>query len=90
MMQVKFCKQCGRQIAQEIDCDYFRYIRLKYCKECAGDVHRRQNAAYMRRLRAQRREAHKLTEEQNQLLKQENQLLRDAIRQLLQDKGKAR
>lgn len=90
MTAVKFCKQCGRQIAQEIDCDYFRYIRLKYCAECAADVHRRQNAAYMRRLRAQRREAHKLTEEQNQLLKQENALLRESIRRLIQSKEKAR
>lgn len=82
MQSVKYCQQCGRVIAREAECDFYAYIRLKWCKSCAADVHRRQNAEYMRRLRAQRREAHKLTEEQNTLLKQENDLLRQAIRRL--------
>lgn len=82
MQSVKRCAQCGAVIAQEATCDYYRYIRLKYCTACADDVHRRQNAAYMRRLRAQRREAHKLTAEQNELLRQENELLRQAVQRL--------
>lgn len=82
MNPVKYCQQCGCVIARESDCDYYAYIRMKWCKPCAADVHRRQKAAYMRRLRAQRREAHRLTQEQNALLKQENELLRDAIRRL--------
>lgn len=82
MQSVKYCQQCGRLIAKELECDYYRYIRLRYCPECAQDVHRRQKAAYMQRLRAKRREAHKLTEEQNELLKTENELLRQAIRRL--------
>jgi len=84
VQSVKRCEQCGQIIAREESCDYFAYIRLKYCRPCAADVHRRQNAAYMQRLRAQRREAHKLTEEQNALLKRENELLRQAIRRLEQ------
>ena len=84
MQSVKRCAQCGAVIARELETDYFRYIRLKYCQPCAQDVQRRQKAAYMQRLRAQRREAHRLTEEQNQLLKQENELLRQAIRRLEQ------
>ncbi len=82
MTPVKRCEQCGQIIAREESCDYYAYIRLKYCRPCAADVHRRQNAAYMRRLRAQRREAHKLTAEQNVLLKTENELLRQAIQRL--------
>lgn len=89
MNPVKYCQQCGRVIAREIDCDYFRYIRLKWCASCAADVRRRQKADYMCRLRAQRREAHRLAEEQNQLLKIENELLRDAIRRLESEKRKA-
>lgn len=91
MQSVKYCQQCGRIIARESECDYYAYIRLKWCKGCAADVHRIQKAEYMRRLRAQRREAHKLTEEQNQLLKTENDLLRQSIRRLevaLMQKGK--
>lgn len=84
MQSVKYCKQCGKLIARELETDYYRYIRLLYCPECAADVHRRQNAAYMQRLRAQRREAHKLTADQNELLKRENELLRQAIRRLEQ------
>lgn len=82
MNPVKYCEQCGALIARELDSDYYSYIRMKYCRQCAADIHRAQNAQYMRRLRAQRREAHKLTEEQNALLKQENELLRQAIRRL--------
>ena len=82
MTPVKRCDQCGTVIAHEQTCDYYAYIRLKYCPGCAADVHRRQKAEYMRRLRAQRREAHKLTEDQNQLLRTENELLRQRIRQL--------
>ena len=85
MNPVKRCEQCGAIIAREESTDYYAYICLKYCKPCAADVHRRQNAAYMRRLRAQRREAHKLTVEQNELLKQENELLRQAIRRLMHE-----
>ena len=85
MNPVKRCAQCGAIIAREESTDYYAYIRLKYCKPCAQDVHRRQNAAYMRRLRAQRREAHKLTAEQNELLKQENELLRQSIRRLMHE-----
>lgn len=75
MSPVKYCQQCGVVIARELDCDYYRYIRLKYCRYCAEDVHRRQTAACMERLRAQRREQHRLEHEQNQLLKTENELL---------------
>lgn len=82
MQSVKRCAQCGQIIAREAETDYFAYIRLKYCRPCAQDVQRRQKADYARRLRAERREAHKLTAEQNQLLKQENELLRQAIRRL--------
>lgn len=82
MQSFKRCEQCGQIIAREETTDYYAYIRLKYCRPCAADVHRRQNAAYMRRLRAQRREAHKLTAEQNVLLKTENELLRQAIQRL--------
>lgn len=82
MAPVKRCAQCGIVIAYEQTCDYYRYIRLRYCPHCAADVRRQQKADYMRRLRAQRREAHKLTEEQNQLLKTENELLRQSIRRL--------
>lgn len=88
MQSVKYCQQCGRVIAREAECDFYAYIRLKWCKSCAADVHRRQNAEYMRRLRAQRREAHKLTEEQNALLKQENDLLRQSIRRLIAENSK--
>lgn len=84
MQSVKRCAQCGQIIAREESTDYYAYIRLKYCRPCAKDVHRRQNAAYMQRLRAARREAHKLTEEQNSLLKRENELLRQRIRRLEQ------
>ena len=84
MQSFKRCAQCGAVIAYEATTDYYSYIRVKYCRPCAQDVHRRQNADYMRRLRAQRREAHRLTEEQNSLLKTENELLRQAIRQLEQ------
>ena len=82
MQPLKRCAQCGAVIAREQECDYYRYIRLKYCSECAEDVHRRQKADYMQRLRASRREAHKLTQERNELLKTENELLRQRIRQL--------
>ncbi len=82
MQSEKHCAQCGQIIAREAETDYFSYIRLKYCRQCAQDVHRRQKADYMRRLRAQRREAHKLTAEQNELLKQENELVRQAIQRL--------
>lgn len=82
MQSVKRCAQCGQIIAREAETDYFAYIRLKYCRPCAQDVQRQQKADYARRLRAQRREAHKLTAEQNQLLKTENELLRQAIRRL--------
>lgn len=82
MDSVKRCAQCSAIIAREADTDYFAYIRLKYCPECAADVRRRQNAESMRRLRARRREAHKLTAEQNELLRIENELLRDRIRAL--------
>ena len=84
MSPVKYCQQCGRVIAREASCDYFKYIRLKWCPACAEDVHRRQKAEYMRRLRAQRREAHRLTDEQNEPLRRENELLRQAIRRLEQ------
>lgn len=82
MQSVKRCAQCGAIIAREETADYYAYIRLKYCRPCAQDVHRRQNAEYMRRLRAQRREAHKLTADQNELLRRENELLRQSIRRL--------
>lgn len=82
MTPVKRCAQCGAVIAQETTTDYYRYIRLKYCPPCAEDVHRRQKAAYMRRLRAQRKEQHRLEHEQNELLRTENELLRQRIRAL--------
>lgn len=82
MAPQKHCAQCGRLIARELETDYFRYIRLKYCPQCAADVRRRQKAAYMARLRAQRRELHALEHEQNSLLKTENELLRQRIREL--------
>lgn len=82
MTPVKRCAQCGAVIAYEQTCDYYRYIRLLYCPTCAADVRRRQKADYMRKLRAQRREAHKLTADQNQLLRTENELLRQRIRAL--------
>ena len=82
MAPQKRCAQCGRLIARELETDYFRYIRLKYCPQCAADVRRRQKAAYMARLRAQRRELHALEHEQNSLLKTENELLRQRIREL--------
>jgi len=82
MQSVKRCAQCGQIIAYEDTCDYYRYIRLKYCLECSADVRRRQKAAYMARLRAQRRELHALEHEQNSLLKTENELLRQRIREL--------
>lgn len=87
MQPVKRCAQCGAVIAQESNCDYYRYIRVKYCTQCAADVHRRQKAAYMARLRAQRRELHALEHEQNSLLKIENELLRQRIRELETRKG---
>lgn len=90
MTPVKFCARCGCMIAKELDCDFYRYIRLRYCKQCAADVTRERKAAYMRRIRAQAKEAHKLTQEQNSLLKAENALLREAIRKLEADKRKAR
>lgn len=79
---VKRCAQCGRVIAYEAETDYYAYIRMKYCKPCAADVKRRQKADYARRLRAERREAHKLEREQNELLRTENELLRQAIQRL--------
>ena len=82
MAPLKRCAQCGAVIAYEQTCDYYRYIRLMYCPQCAADVRRRQKADYMRRLRAARREAHKLTADQNALLKTENELLRQRIRAL--------
>lgn len=82
MSPVKYCQECGKVIAHELDCDYYRYIRLRYCPDCAADVKRRQKADYMRRLRASRSEQHRLTEEQNGLLKAENEMLRQRIRQL--------
>lgn len=87
MQSVKRCAQCGQIIAYEDTCDYYRFIRLRYCPQCAADVRRRQKAAYMARLRAQRRELHTLEHEQNSLLKTENELLRQRIRELETRKG---
>lgn len=79
---IKRCCMCGKIIADSEQSDYYAYIRLKYCRPCAAEAHRMQIAASMRKLRAEHREAHKLTEESNALLKQENALLREAIHRL--------
>lgn len=82
MQNVKRCARCGAAIANWNTDDYFRCISVKWCARCGADVRREQTAAAMRRLRAKRREAHRLTAEQNSLLKAENELLRQAIRRL--------
>ena len=81
MNSAKYCEMCGRFIAAEQDCDYYRYIRLKYCDKCAAAVHRRQIAESMRKARAKARERRELERQQTTLTSQENELLRELLRQ---------
>lgn len=81
MSPVKYCQQCGRVIAYELDCDYYRYIRLKWCQECAADVHRRQIAESMRKARAAARERRELERQLTAQTSQENELLREIVKE---------
>lgn len=81
MMPVKHCQQCGKVIAHELDCDYYRYIRLKWCPQCAEDVHRRQIAQSMRKARAAARERRELERQLTAQTSQENELLRQIVRE---------
>ena len=80
MPPVKYCQQCGCMIAQELDCDYYAYIRLKWCRKCAADVHRRQIAESMRKARAAARERRELERQLTAQTSQENELLREIVR----------
>lgn len=81
MQSVKYCQQCGKLIARELETDYYRYIRLKYCKQCAADIHRRQIADSMRRARAAARERREIERQLTAQTTKENELLRDIVRE---------
>lgn len=77
--KVKFCRQCGCEIAREEECDFYRFIALKYCPGCAADVERRNNANRMYRLRKEAREHRELEKIQAAQTSKENQLLRQLV-----------
>lgn len=80
MQSVKYCQQCGKLIARELETDFYRYIRLKYCKQCAADIHRRQIAESMRKARAAARERRELEKLMTVQTTKENELLRELVR----------
>jgi ribosome-binding protein aMBF1 (putative translation factor) len=81
MQPVKRCQQCGKVIAYEQECDYYRYIALRYCDSCAADVRRRNNANRMFRLRQEARERRELERQVTAQTSKENELLREVVRQ---------
>ena len=71
MQETKKCVRCGRTIAHEHDCDYFRYIRLMYCNECRKaaeqERHKRYNQKRKRRLGEQEKAIEQLNRENERL-----------------------
>lgn len=82
MQETKKCVRCGRTIAYEHDCDYFRFIRLKYCGSCRQAAEKDRQRRYNQKRKRRLGEQEKAIEQ----LERENERLRTRLQEL--ERGK--